>query len=129
MNVKNGIMKFMEMIMNDLTNFTPTNTFVFSDKKTTREVFKIDIHGSYVPEGVSIDEAAAGVIDALDMYIKNLVDPYKEQRKEMLKALESVVDYYASQGTGRVFNLGYGNDNILEQNLLSVITKARGEMK
>ena len=115
--------------MNDLTTFTPTNTFFIFQNSEYREMFRIDSNGCHVPDGVTVDEASQGVIDALDMYIKNLVDPYKEQRKEMLKALESVVDYYASQGTGRVFNLGYGNDNILEQNLLSVITKARGEMK
>ena len=103
------------MIMNDLTNFTPTNTFVFSDKKTTREVFKIDIHGCYVPEGVSIDEAAAGVIDALDMYIKNLVDPYKEQRKELLEELERLRDI-------NTFN---GYDTEITD---AVIAKARGEM-
>ena len=106
-----------------------TITFTTETENETKEVFRITRDGCQVPEGVSVDEAAQGVIDALDIHIKNLVDPYKEQRKEMLKALESVVDYYASQGTGRVFNLGYGNDNILEQNLLSVITKARGEMK
>ena len=101
--------------MNDLTTFTPTNTFFIFQNSEYREMFRIDSNGCHVPDGVTVDEASQSVIDALDIHIKNLVDPYKEQRKELLEELERLRDI-------NTFN-GY-NTEITD----AVIAKARGEM-
>ena len=53
-----------------------------------REMFRIDSNGCHVPEGVSIDEAAAGVIDALDEYIKNMNKTLIDDRNVLLEELE-----------------------------------------
>jgi hypothetical protein len=50
-------------------------------------VFYIDKDGCHVPDGISVDESAKAVIEALDEHIKNIVNPLKQQRDELLAAL------------------------------------------
>ena len=113
--------------MRELTTFAPTNnTFVFYEKNGSREVFKIDIRGCYVPEGVSIDDAAAGVIDALDKYIKNMNKTLIDDRNKLLKALEDLYQYsdaivcYAS-------TMGEHEPNRIAYNAKQIIDKIKGQ--
>ena len=55
-------------------------------------MFVIDKDGCHVPYGVSVDESAKAVIEALDAHIKNIVNPLKQQRDELLEALENWIN-------------------------------------
>lgn len=52
-------------------------------------VFVIDKDGCHVPEGISVDESAKAVIEALDSHIKNLVNPLETNNKALYTQIES----------------------------------------
>lgn len=58
--------------MTDKQSEAPDNAIIFMPKPT-KEVMRITLNGVHVADGVSVDEATAGVIDVLDAYIKNMV--------------------------------------------------------
>ena len=70
--------------------FNSNTTFVSAIGKP---IFIINKEGCHVPEGVSVDEASQGVIDALDDHIKCIVKDLTIQRDELLYVLEDVDEF------------------------------------
>ena len=89
-------------------------------KYTGEVVFYIDKNGCHVPDGVSVDESAKAVIEALDAHIKNLVNPLKQQRDELLNILIEVDEalYCASEWEVPI---------MLPTKVKEAIAKAKGE--
>lgn len=83
-------------------------------------MFVIDKDGCHVPYGVSVDESAKAVIEALDAHIKNIVNPLKQQRDELLNVLIEVDEalYCASEWEVPI---------MLPTRVKEVIAKAKGE--
>ena len=81
-------------------------------------VFYIDKNGCHVPEGVSTDESAKIVIGHLDAHIKNIVNPLKQQRDELLAALLLAKDMMLANNLYLPFTLEVIDD---------AIGKAKGE--
>ena len=70
--------------------FNSNITFVSAIGKS---VFIINKEGCHIPDDVTVDEAAQGVIDALDEHIKSLVKDLTIQRDDLLSVLEDVDEF------------------------------------
>ena len=70
--------------------FNSNTTFVSAIGKP---IFIINKEGCHVPEGVSVDEASQGVINALDDHIKSLAKDLTIQRDELLSVLGDVNEF------------------------------------
>lgn len=92
-------------------DFTSGITFISPDGKS---IFIINKDGCYVPEGVSVDESAKAVIDALDIYIKQIVEPLEKENAELKAKIADGIRVYASkdrQGYAVINHFGKGPRN------------------
>ena len=74
--------------------FSSNITFVSAVGKL---IFIIDKEGCHVPDGITVDEASQGVIDALDEHIQNLIKPLKKENAELKSKIAGGIRVYAHQ--------------------------------
>ena len=106
--------------MDGKLNFAQIEPSIRFMQPAGKVVFVIDKNGCHVPEGVSVDESAEAVINALDTHIKSIVEPLKQQRDELLAVLEEVDEgiYCASAWEVPI---------MLPTRIKQAIAKAKGE--
>lgn len=84
------------------------NSIIFM-AKPTKEVMRITYDRILIPEGVTVDEAAQGVISALEAYVKNLVHmAVAEEREECAKACDRAVGSASMYSCPDTANFAYG---------------------
>lgn len=86
------------------TNDLPRNTIIFQSNH--REVMRISPTGVTIPEDLTIDEAAAGVIAALEKYVVGMVE--REVQKER-EACAQICDHAMDVAINEPMRIAYGN--------------------
>ena len=72
----------------------------------------------WTPPGISAGEVLNNLKADRDLWREDVV--------RLRRSLQEVKDYYAKQGTGRVFHLGYGGDSKREERLVDALRKSYG---